>query len=170
MNRAPPIRLVIFAFTAAVGASAALASDQPQLSIEPLVARNLLAPLEEERPARSDAQSYRLGEVGEQAAGRGARLTLPVGDTTVFAITGKLQPRNRSASGDLRNFSLSSRRESGKVYGAGIERRVGPVDLSATYQFSKVTAGHPEVENAARISSGGRSHSLRATARIRFRN
>ena len=57
--------------------------------------------------------------------------------------------------------------DSGRVYGAGVERRVGPVDLSATYQYSRIGAG----EEGDSLSDGhAKSHSLRATARIRFRH
>ena len=172
MNAPRPIHLVIFAFTCAACATSAAAKDKPKpaLSIDPVAARTLLAPVEVDRPARPEAPSYRVGDVADQATGKRAKLSVPIGDTTLFAIGGKLTRRQRPGPPNLPADAFSSRKDSGKVYGAGVERRIGPVDLSATYQYSKVTAEHPDIEGAARISSGERSHSLRATARIRFRN
>ena len=185
MNNGSLARLILCAVAAGSCATGAFAAGKPKpsISVEPVTARNLLAPVEPqlrpqgrslfagiEKEGLAEDHSYRVGNLGEQAVGKRAKLSVAVGDTTVFAITGKLARAPQAGPADPRLNGLSSRKDSGKVYGAGVERRVGPVDLSATYQFSKVTAEHPDIDGAASISSGGRSHSLRATARIRFRN
>jgi hypothetical protein len=61
---------------------------------------------------------------------------------------------------------LGQRRDSGKVYGLGVTRALHGVELGATYQYSKLRTEQPHSE----IADGGpgRSHSLRASARIRF--
>jgi hypothetical protein len=94
-----------------------------------------------------------------------------LGKATVYAITGRLT-REPAASGPLEPADarlLGKRRDSGKVYGAGVSRSIHGVDLSATYQFSKATAVQSELEGESRLNGLGRSHSVRATARIRFR-
>lgn len=162
--------MALAALAGACVAGTASAQDKPRspsLAIEPIVARNLLAPIEEKG---SPPPVYRVDQAIE-ADGHRARLNVPVGDSTLFAITGKLT-RRPDALGPLDERhakALGQRRTDSKVYGAGIERNLGGVDLSATYQYSKLRAEQPQYEGQARTDGMGRSHSLRATARIRFR-
>lgn len=151
-------------------AGTALAKDppKPSLTLDPITARSLLAPIED---ARSLAPVYRLDPGLEPASGQRARLSVEVGDSTLFAITGRLNrrpgPPGPLAGGHARALGLKQS-ERGKVYGAGISRTIRGVDVSAAYQYSKLSdeqAGDSE----ARIDGLGRSHSVRATARIRFR-
>ena len=162
--------IALAALAAAVSAEPALARDKPRpsLAIDPVTARTLLAPVED---ARVPGIGYRLDPGLGTASGQRARLSLEIGESTLFAITGRLTrqpgPPGPLDSGHARALGLK-RTESGKVYGAGLSRSVGGVNLSATYQYSKLSdeqAGNGE----ARIDGPGRSHSLRATARIRFR-
>jgi hypothetical protein len=158
------------ALAAACSSAPALAKDKPKpsLSIGPVSARSLLAPVEEMRGMPVPA--YRLDPIGEAASGQRARLSLEFGDATVFAITGRLE-RLPTTSGPLdasHARALGQRRDSGKVYGAGVSRKIGGVDLSATYQYSKISAEQPETDAERHDNGPGRSHSLRATARIRF--
>lgn len=156
------------ALGAACCCSPAMAKDDPapSLSFDPIVARTLLAPVED---ARNPAAAYRLDPLGEAAAGKRIRLSVEVGDATLFAITGKLDRRS-APSGPLEGSharTLGPKRDSGKVYGGGVTRNVRGIDLSATYQYSKLSAEQPDSD--LRDGGPGKSHSLRATARIRFK-
>jgi hypothetical protein len=173
------------AIACALVSTSAFAKDPPaSLSIAPIRGSSLLSPVEETRPAPSlrlsiiDAEraglleepAWRLERDGDPVTGKRARLSVPVGSTTVFALGGKLARRTGSTLPDPAEgpTPLAGRKmDSGRVYGAGVERRVGPFDVSAAYQYSRVSAG----EAGDAVGSGhARSHSLRATARIRFRN
>lgn len=170
MNRIRFAGWVSVAVAAACGCSPALAKDDPRpsLSLDPIVAHNLLAPIEE---ARNPPPAYRLDPNGEAASGQRARLSLDLGDATLFAITGKLN-RQPAPAGPLDGSharALGQRRDSGKVYGVGVTRNVRGFDLGAAYQFSKLSAEQPDSDSQLRDGGPGRSHSLRATARIRFR-
>lgn len=169
MNRG---RFALFASAAVAAAcccSPASARDKPRpsLSLDPITARTLLAPVED---ARASVPGYRL-DPNAQAAGQRARLSIDLGDATLFAIGGKLNrppaPTGPLDGGHAR--ALGQRRDSGKVYGVGITRNVRGFDLGATYQFSKLSAEQPDSDSQLRDGGPGRSHSLRATARIRFR-
>jgi hypothetical protein len=167
-----------------MGAAPALAKGAPpSLSIAPITGSSLLAPIEDKRPAPSlrlsiiDAErvglleepAWRLEHDGDPVTGKRAKLSLPVGSTTVFAIGGKLTRRTGSTLPDPVEgpSGLTSRKmDSGRVYGAGVERKLGPFDVSATYQYSRISAG----EAGDGLGDGhAKSHSLQATARIRFR-
>ena len=151
-------------------AAPAIAKDapHPSLSIDPIVARSLLAPVDEAR-AHS---SYRLDPGPEPAAGQRARLSIEIGDSTLYAITGRLS-RQPGMPGPLDAGHAKAlgikRPDSGKVYGAGISRTIRGVDVSATYQYSKISAEQPIDDSLARGDGPGKSHSLRGTMRIRFR-
>lgn len=170
MNRGRLAGWAIGAIAAGCCCSPALAKDDPRpsLSIDPIVAHTLLAPVEE---ARSPTAAYRLDPLGQAAVGQRARLSIDVGDATLFAITGKLN-RQRAPAGPLDGSharALGQRRDSGKVYGVGLTHNVRGVDLGATYQYSKLGAEQADSESRLRDDGPGKSHSLRATARIRFR-
>ena len=160
--------LCVLAGAAVAVPASAKDAPKPSLSIDPIVARTLLAPVDE---ARGVPPGYRLDPGPDPAFGQRARLSVEVGDATVFAITGRLS-RQPLPSGPLdagHARALGQRRDSGKVYGAGVSRSFHGIDLSATYQYSKVTADQPDMHSEAGDGAPGRSHSLRATARIRFR-
>jgi hypothetical protein len=165
-------RIAGFALAAAAAccSASALAKDapKPSLTLDPITARTLLAPVED---VRNLAPVYRLDPGPEPAAGQRARLSVELGDSTLFAITGRLSrqlgPPGPLKAGHARALGLK-RGDSGKVYGAGISRTIRGVDVSATYQYSKLSREQPEGSEAG-IDGLGRSHSLRATARIRFR-
>jgi hypothetical protein len=171
MDNRGPARLLMLSLAGIAVATPAIARDKPKtpsLAIEPIGARDLLSHAE---PRTHRSPSYRLNPPGDFATGERARLSVDVGDTTLFAITGRLDRRDRGqALGPLdrpHGAALTGRkRESSRVYGAGAQRRIGPVDLSATYQYSKVNAERSQSDlNLA----NPRSHSVRATARIRFK-
>jgi len=167
VNRELFARIAVAAAAAFCG-TAALAKDPPKplLSIEPISARNLLAPID----VASDKQPYRLDRALDRAEGQRARLSLEVGDTTVFALTGRLN-RRAGTPGPLEPSdarALGLRRLDSKVYGAGVERFVNGVEIGATYQYSKATADQL-IDDLGHEAGPGKSHSVRATARIRFR-
>src|SRR5688572_8055510 len=125
------------ALAAAVAGCAvpALAKDSPKpsLSIDPIVARTLLAPVDE---ARGQAGAYRLDPGLEPATGQRARLSLEVGESTIYAITGRLSrqpgPPGPLDAGHAKALGIK-RPDSGKVYGAGVSGKLGGFDVSATY-------------------------------------
>jgi hypothetical protein len=170
MNRGRFAALAITALVAVCACSSAQAKDDPKpsLSFDPIVARSLLAPVED---ASSPTAAYRLDPLGQAAVGQRARLSIDVGDATLFAITGKLN-RQRAPAGPLDGSharALGQRRDGGKVYGVGVTHNVRGIDLGATYQYSKVSAEQADTDSRLRDDGPGKSHSLRATARIRFR-
>jgi hypothetical protein len=170
VNRERCTQLAIAACAAALCSTPVLGKDapKPKLSLDPVVARTLLAPVDE---ASTAVAGYRLDPGIEPARGQRARLSVDVGQSTLFAITGRLNrqpgPPGPLSRADAKALGLRSG-DSGKVYGAGISRNIGGVDVSATYQYSKISAEHPGDDAQARDGGPGRSHSLRATARIRF--
>lgn len=161
-------RWVVAALCGAAGAAPAAAEDSvaTSLTIEPIVARDLLSPVMDPR-----ARAYRIGPGNDRAAGQRARISFEVGDSTLFAITGRLtrQPVPTGPLDPGHARALGQRRDSGKVYGAGVARSVRGVDLSATYQYSKIGSAQPGPVSEAGNDGPGKSHSLQATARIRFR-
>ena len=165
MDKARALPVILMA-AAACWASPGSAKDQPRpsLSVEPVVATSLLAPVSE----GAAPVSYRLNPGLDTATGQRAKLSIEVGKTTMFAITGRLQ-RQKPALGPLDSQAgvLVPKRDGGKVYGAGVSGTLHGVDLSATYQYNKIRTEQGEVDTIA--GGPGRSHSLRATARIRFR-
>lgn len=184
MSQRHPDRLILTALIAAAAcASPAIGQApgaKPSLSIEPVTATGLLSPLEADRAPRSALwsgdsgavqphQSYRLADDPRSATGKRAKLSIAIGDGQLFAIAGRLKHAPDRRSPDPVAAVSSRGTRGGKVYGAGFEQRVGAFELGATYQYSKISAEHPEVDSAAGIGSGDRSHSVRATARIRFR-
>lgn len=132
---------------------------------------------------------FTLQRDGSELTGKRARLVVPVGDRTrIVASSGKVQRRVRP--GDPMGAGSLGRLESGKQLGAGVERRIGPVEFGAHYNFTRVkgaaidpTGGASE-SGAERmmgfstsaagssampdIDSRQRGHSLQATAKIRF--
>jgi hypothetical protein len=180
-------KLLLWAAFGAIMTAPAVARDSPQrpaVAIEAIRANGLLSTVEEKRPSPSlrlsiiDAEraglleqpAWRLERDGDPVTGKRARLSLPVGSTTVFALGGKLTRRTGSTLPDPVEgpSPMASRKmDSGRVYGAGIERHVGRFDVSATYQYSRISAG----EAGDGLGDGhAKSHSLQATARIRFRH
>lgn len=133
---------------------------------------------------------FTLQRDGSDLTGKRARLVVPVGDKTrLVASSGRVQRRTRPGDPLAVGAGSLGRLESGKQVGAGLERRVGPVELGAHYQFTKVKSGAIDPTGAASESgadrmmsfsgaagsmavpdteSRGRGHSLQATARIRF--
>jgi hypothetical protein len=169
MNRGCFAGLAIAASVAAGLGAPAAAKDAPtpSLSVDPITARTLLAPVEE---GRAPAAAYRL-DPNAPATGQRARLSIDLGEATIFAITGRLN-RQPAPTGPLDGGharALGQRRDSGKVYGLGVARTVRGFDIGATYQFSKLRAEQPMPDGDLGDGGPGRSHSLRATARIRFR-
>jgi hypothetical protein len=174
------------AISAAPAAARAVPKDGPKrpvVAIEGIHATGLLSTVEEEHPSPSlrlsiidadragllEQPAWRIERDGNPVTGKRAKLSLPVGSTTVFALGGKLTRRTGSTLPDPVEgpSPLASRKmDSGRVYGAGVERHVGRFDLSATYQYSRISRG----EAGDSLSDGhAKSHSLQASARIRFR-
>jgi hypothetical protein len=190
--RAHLFLLAISGATCAAPVPARDRSDQPlpRLAIEPIAALNLLAPadLEMKRPSPRlrlvDAERaglvkpppYRLEREGDLVTGKRAKLSVAVGDTRIFAVGGKLSRRERPGPPDpldgRRTNALGQRKlESGRLYGGGLERAFGQVNLSAAYQYSRINGGRldPTRNDAAMpIDNKNKSHSLLLNARLRF--
>lgn len=167
MNRGRELEAICVGVAAICLSTTASAKDAPapSLSIDPIVARGLLAPIDDARAA----SSYRLDPGLEPTGGQRAKLSVDVGKATLFAITGRIK-RDPAPVGPLdagHALTLSPRHDSSKVYGGGLTTSFRGVDLSATYQYSKIHADQGDSEAAQ--STLGRSHSVRATARFRFR-
>ena len=179
MNRGRSARwlaaIAAFAFAApALGQQSAAA---PSLSIDDASAPRLLSAIDlaashaDHRAGSISTRAdrfYRIEPGPEAATGKRAKLSVAVGSATLFAIAGKLE-RNKAQAAPELNAGVARRQPGGgKVYGAGIERRLGKFELGAVYQYSKLTADQPETTSAPRLS-GDKSHNLRATLRVRFR-
>jgi hypothetical protein len=174
-------------------ASPAFAKDnpdkrQPSLTIEPIVARGLLAPAEPlttiraprlsvidaEREGLIEPPPYRLEHEGDTVTGKRARLSVAVGDTRLFAVSGKLSRRERPGPADATDGhrALGPRKlESGRIYGGGVERTLGRIDLSATYQYSHINGADldPTTDgDAMGIDQKHKSQSVQLKARLRF--
>ena len=158
----------------------------PSIIVETIEARGLLSPAEKMRPAPSHRLSIidaeRVGLLEEPAwriegdrdpvTGKRAKLSLPIGSTTVFALGGKLARRTGSTMPDPVEGPVpraGHKMDGGRVYGAGVERRFGPIEVGATYQYSRISGGAGD-DGMAASDGPGRSHSARATVRIRFRH
>jgi hypothetical protein len=195
MVRTACAHLLLLAITGFACAAPGLAKDRPNkpmpsLTIEPIIAHNLLAPadtqamhisqrlrlIDVEHAGLVEPPPYRLEREGDLVTGKRAKLSLAVGDTRVFAVSGKLSRRERPGPpGPLdgrRANALGPRKlESGRLYGGGLERAFGPVDLSAAYQYSRINGLQldPTQNDAAMpIDNKNKSHSLLLNARLRF--
>ena len=162
---------------------------QPRFELQPIIASNLLAPAEPltitrtprlgiidaERAGLIEAPPYRLEREGNAVTGRRARLSVAIGGTRLFAVSGKLSRRERpgpDALGVSRSDPLGPRKlESGRLYGGGVERSVGQIDLSAAYQFSRINGADldPDMNDGAMsIDHKHKSQSVQLSARMRF--
>ena len=110
---------------------------------------------------------YRLDPPPGTATGKRAKLSIAIGKSTLFAIAGKAG-RNRARPAPELTAGAPRQSGGGKSYGAGIERRIGKFELGALYQYSKIAAEQFET-NTPSLDGPGKSHNVRATARIRFR-
>lgn len=178
--------LLLLAAAGAVSAAPADAKDppkRPSVAIEAIEARGLLSAIEEKRAEPSlrlsiidadragliEEPGWQLERDGDLVTGKRAKVSVPVGETTVFALSGKLTRHTGSTMPDPVEgpTPLASRKmDSVRVYGAGVERRVGPFELSATYQYSRIGVA----DDSTTANGHARSHSLMATGRIRFRH
>ena len=188
-------RVVQFLLLAgATCAAPAFARDQPntpkpRLDLQPIIASNLLAPAEPltitrtprlsvinvERAGLLEAPPYRLEREVDAVTGKRARLSVAIGTTRLFAVSGKLSRRERPGPPDPldagRSNPLGPRKlESGRLYGGGVERSLGPVDLSAGYQYSRINGAEldPTSDSRMTIDDRAKSHSLQLKARLRF--
>ena len=194
MVRMVRIPLLLLAIAGAAISSPALSRDQsdklsPKLELQPIIAPNLLAPAEPpiglqsprlllidvERNGLLEPPPYRIEREGDFVTGKRAKLSIAVGDTRLFAVGGKLSRRERPGPDAIepgRSNPLAARRlESGRLYGGGLERSFGRVDLSANYQYSRINGAELDpigADDALRIDDKGKSHSLQVRARIRF--
>ena len=163
---------------------------QPRLELQPIIASNLLAPAEPptmnraprlflidaERAGLVEPPPYRLEREGDVVTGKRAKLSVAVGDTRLFAVSGKLSRRERPGPPDSldsrRSNPLGSRKlESGRLYGGGVERSLGRIDLSATYQFSRINGADLDAasdDGALDIDRKHKSQSVQLRARLRF--
>jgi hypothetical protein len=194
MARTVRIHLLLLAIAGTAISSPGFSRDKPdklspKLELQPVIASNLLAPAEPpttrqvprllltdvERSGLLEPPPYRLERDGDFVTGKRAKLSIAVGDTRLFAVGGKLSRRERPGPDAIeasRSNPLGPRRlESGRLYGGGLERSFGPVDLSGTYQYSRINGAALDptgADDALRIDDKGKSHSLRIRARIRF--
>ena len=111
---------------------------------------------------------YRLDPPPGTATGKRAKLSVAIGKSTLFAIAGKTNRTRARPAPELSAGVAARQSGGGKTYGAGIERRIGKFELGALYQYSKIAAEQADI-NAPNLDGPGKSHNLRATARIRFR-
>ena len=149
----------------------------PSLSIEDVSAPRLLGALDlaaAPGPIQADGsvstradRLYRLDPGHEAATGKRAKLSVAIGNATLFAIAGKLSRKSSRPAPETVAALPARQPAGGKVYGAGIERRLGAFELGAVYQYSKANAEAADT-NTPRLS-GDKSHNLRATLRVRFR-
>jgi len=195
MARVVRKRLLLLAIAGAASAAPGLAKDkssklQPKLELRPIIASNLLAPAEPQTGPRSPRLSlidveragllqpppYRLDREGDAVTGKRAKLSVAVGDTRFFAVSGTLSRRERpgppDAAGASRATALGPRKlESGRLYGGGLERAFGPVNVSAAYQYSRINGAQldPTSDDAGtRIDDKRKSQSVQVRARLRF--
>ena len=191
MNRVAAHLLLLAGATCAASAFARDKPNKPQprLELQPIIAANLLAPAEPltinrtprlgiidaERAGLVEPPPYRLEREGDAVTGKRARLSVALGGTRLFAVSGKLSRRERPGPPDTldagRSNPLGSRKlESGRLYGGGVERTLGPVDVSAGYQFSRINGAEldPTSGAAMKIDDRAKSHSLQLKARLRF--
>ena len=107
------IHLLLLAIASAGLAAPSFAKDlsgksPPKLIFEPITARNLLAPvdtetilssrlrlIEVERGGFIEPPPYRLDREGDLVTGNRAKLSVAVGETRLFAVSGKLTRRER---------------------------------------------------------------------------
>ena len=181
----------------------AVAKDS-RLSIEPV--RGLALSLPHDRPRADLAARLTLSNPsteglvepppvtlqrdGSDLTGKRARLVVPVGDgMRLVASSGRVQRRARPGDPLAVGAGAMGRLESGKQVGAGMERRLGPLEIGAHYQFTRIRGGAIDPTGAASESSADRmmslsgpqasmavpdtesrhrGHSLQATARVRF--
>ena len=180
-------RLLLWAAAGAVWAAPSAAREAPKgpsVAIGAIEARGLLSTIEEQRSPPSlrlsvvDAEragllaepAWRLERDGNAVTGKRVKLSLPVGSTTVFATSGKLSRRTGPTMLDPAEgtMPLNNRKmDSSRTYGAGVERSVGPFEVSAAYQYSRI--GGDSADDGM-VERRARSHSVQATARIRFRH
>ena len=185
-------RVLLLAIAGAAGAAPGFAKDraQAELEFQPIFASNLLAPAEPQAGRRTPRLSlidveragllepppYRLDREGDAVTGKRAKLSVPLGDTRVFAVSGKLIRRERLGPTDGVEASSANvlgprKLESGRLYGGGLERKFGSVDVSAAYQYSRINGAQldPTSNDAAlRIDDKSQSHSVQLRARVRF--
>lgn len=185
MNR-ERTRLLLWAVAGAAWAAPTAAREapkRPSIAIGAIEVRGLLSTIEEGRTPPSlrlsvvDAErdglraepAWRFERGGDSVSGKRVKLSLPVGSTTVFALSGKLHRRTGPTMHDPTEgpSALTSRKmDSSRLYGAGVERTVGPFELSAAYQFSRIGG---DGANDSMLEQRAHSHSVQATARIRLR-
>jgi len=184
-------RILLLVFAGAASAAPGFAKDtaQAKLEFQPIFASYLLAPaepqtsprpprvslLDAERAGLLEPPPYRLDREGDTVTGKRAKLSVAVGNARVFAVSGKLSRRERLGSPDAGEASanvLGPRKlESGRLYGGGLERKFGPVDLSAAYQYSRINGAQLDPtsdDDALGIDDKSQSHSVQVRAQIRF--
>ena len=168
---------LLLAIAGAACAAPGFAKDKPskvrpQLEVQPIIASDLLAPAEPltgpesralgiidaERSGLVEAPPYRLEREGNAVTGKRARLSIAVGPTRLFAVSGKLSRRERPGppeafEGSRTNVLGPRKLESGRLYGGGVERTLGPIDISVGYQFSRI--------NGAELDPAGHSAAMR---------
>lgn len=201
MNRGSGLgaRLIVLSALGAVATAAVAAppksetriTPQASLTLAPLGSSPLLAPrAHEPRPWR-DLMSvadpavaglvapprYVIGKEGTAATGRRATLRVSLGETSLVAVSGKLGTRPRAGADpvvrDDQRSSAPHRLESGRLIGAGVERRFGRLELGAQLQYSTITAeeldptGTPSMTGID-VDRKNSSKSVRATMRLRF--
>src|SRR5689334_16941050 len=111
MNRGCGLKLLCAGLSACASVSLSAKEPAPSLSVDAIVARGLLAPVDDAR----SASDYRLDPGLEPSEGQRARLSIDVGKATMFAITGRLKreaaPTGPLDPGDAR--AMGQRRDSG---------------------------------------------------------
>lgn len=195
MVRVARTHLLLLAIAGAASAAPGFAKDnigkvQPKLEVQPIFASDLLAVAEPrvdrrtprfslidaERSGLIEPPPYRLEREGDAVTGKRAKLSVAVGTTRFFALSGKLSRRERPGPTDAvdasRTNALGSRKlESGRLYGGGIERSFGRIDISAAYQYSRINGAQLDPASAAdtlRIDDSGKSHGVQLRAELRF--
>ncbi len=163
-------------------------APQPRFELQPIIAANLLAPAEPltvtrtprldlidaERAGLVEPPPYRLDREGDVASGKRAKVSVALGDTRLFAVSGKLSRRERPGPADAADGNRANaprKLESGRLYGGGVERSLGRIELSATYQYSRINGADMDPasdRSALDIDRNHKSQSVQVKARLRF--
>jgi hypothetical protein len=135
VNRGRELKLICAGLSACLASPAIAKDNPPSLSIDPVVARGLLSPIDE----AATPSSYRLDPGPEPSGGQRAKLTLDLGKASLFRDHRPHQARGRAdrSAGSGPCPPAWQKRDSGKVYGRGVSSTFHGIDLSATYQTAR---------------------------------
>ena len=187
---AAPLALICFLSTAAAAAEPSGHSPTPhrqkpvpRINLEPFGPSELLGQSNRYKASEPAVDGlvapprYIIGKDGSPMTGRRMTVSVRVGDTNIFAVSGRIPVRQRagaSASALDQRLSGPTKLESGKVYGGGVQRQLGPVELGAQYQYSTISGDDLDPTSSAEalrilsIDDHSSSHSVKASVKLKF--